>query len=94
MVEKKNEMHGEMYQIRQRTCFWCIVKDELISEVSFGILYIFKRKHVLHMFFFNLGESNARLFTNKQECSTLLHLDLSGNFRICQRKYGAVPLKI
>ena len=34
---------------------------------SFGILYIFKRKNVLQMFFFNLGERKVRLFTNRQE---------------------------
>ena len=43
------------------------------SEISFGILYIFKLKNVLQMFF-NLVERKVRLFTNKQEFLTLLHL--------------------
>ena len=46
----------------------------LISEISFRILYIFKRLHVLQMLFFNLVEHNVRLFTNKQEFWTVLHL--------------------
>ena len=47
------------------TCISCIVKDESISETSFGILYIFKRKTDLQMFI-NLVERKARLFDNKQ----------------------------
>ena len=46
----------------------------LISEISFGILYKFKRYNVLQMFFFNLVENKVRLFTNKQEVLTILHL--------------------
>ena len=34
-------------------------KNELISEVSFGNLYIFKRSHVLQMFFFNLAACSS-----------------------------------
>ena len=32
-----------MVMCQYPTCIWCIIKDELISEISFGILYIFKR---------------------------------------------------
>ena len=69
-------------------------KDELLSEIYFGILLICKRYNILQMFFFNLVECEVRLFTNKQECLTLMHLTY---FRQCQNlseKYGAVPLKI
>ena len=46
----------------------------LISEISFGILYIFKRQNVSQMFFFNLVEDKVRLFTDKQDFLILLHL--------------------
>ena len=39
--EKKKMKCMVMYQYA--TCISCIVKDELISEISFGILYIFKQ---------------------------------------------------
>ena len=66
MVEK-NEMHVDVPVS-------CIAKDELISEMSFGILYIFKRLSILRLFFFNLVERKVRFFTNKQDFLTLLHL--------------------
>ena len=44
-----------------------IIKDELISEIYFGILYIVKQSNVSQIFFFNLVKRNVRLFTSKQE---------------------------
>ena len=65
MVEKKMKC---MVMYQYATCILCIVKDEVISEISFGIHYIFKRKHVSqNLFFFNLVKLKVRLFTNKQE---------------------------
>ena len=58
--------------IRYATCISCIVKDKLISEISFGILYIFKRK-MFHKCS-SLIERKVRLFSNKQEFLPLLHL--------------------
>ena len=49
-------------------------KDELISELSSGMLYILKRLIVFQSFFFNLVDCKVRFFTNKQEVLTLLHL--------------------
>ena len=63
------------------TCISCSVKDVFISEIPFGILYIFKRYNVLQMFFFNLVEHKVRLFTNKQEFLTILHLRSFGQFQ-------------
>ena len=40
-------------------------KNMFISEISFGILYIIKRKNVLQMFFFNLVEHKVR-FVHQQ----------------------------
>ena len=56
------------------TCISYSVKDVLNTEITLGILYIFKRQNVLQMFFFNLVEHKVRFFTNKQEFLTLLHL--------------------
>ena len=63
------------------TCISCIVNDKLISEISFGTLNIFKRLIVLQMFFFNFVERKVRLFTNKQELLTLLHLRVFRQFQ-------------
>ena len=59
---------------RHVTCISCIVNDEFISEISYGILYILRDKCFLQMFFFNWVERKDRLITNKQEFLTLLHL--------------------
>ena len=67
MVEKKNEMHGDVPVSD-------IVKDDLISEIYFRILFIFKRYNVLQIFFVDLVMRKVRLFTNKQDVLTLLHL--------------------
>ena len=63
-----------MYQYPTCDMHFVQRKDVLISEISFGILYIFKRPNVLQMFLFNLIESKVRLLTNKQEFLTFLHL--------------------
>ena len=58
-----------MYQYPTCDMHFVIVKDELISEISFGILYIFKRYNVFQKFSFNLVE-----FTNRHGYLTSLHL--------------------
>ena len=45
-----------MYQYPTYDMHFVHRKNDSISEVSFGNLYIFERKHVLQMFFFNLVE--------------------------------------
>ena len=56
MVEKKKKMKC-MVLYQYPTCHMHFVHSKrcvcvLISVISFGILYIFKRKNVLKMFFF------------------------------------------
>ena len=41
--KKKKEKKKCMVMYQYTTCISCIIKDELISEISFGILYIFKQ---------------------------------------------------
>ena len=53
--------------IRHATFISCSVKDKLISEISFWILFIFKRWNVLQIFIFNLDVRKVCLFTNKQD---------------------------
>ena len=62
-------------------CISCIVKDEWISEVSFGMFYILKRLNVLQFFFFNSVERKVCFLTNKQDFLTLLHFRSFSQFQ-------------
>ena len=73
----KNMKCMVMYMYQYPTCISCIVNDELISEISFGILYIFLSDKMFYKCSFLIYiyiSRKFRMFTNKQYFLTLLHL--------------------
>ena len=73
----------------------------MISEISFGILYVFKRYNVLQMFFFNLVEHKVRLFTNKKDFFNIIAFKVfqaiskfvRGNMEPCRWKVDRIMLR-
>ena len=68
-------------------------KDELISEISFGVLYIFKRLNVLQIFFLYLIERKVRFITIKQYFFNIIAFKFFRQFQNLSEETGMEPCR-
>ena len=87
---KKNEMHTDLPNFRNVPRISYTIKDVSISEISFGKFWILRRFNVNQMPFFQLVSRGVCFSPRKKNFQQYCILSLSGNFRIFQRKHGAV----